>query len=62
MFDHVIEYLRTLRYSDAELAMPVGRSDLVLLVREADFYGLPELSAKVRPKPSNFPNSPPEAP
>lgn len=47
VFDHVIEYLRTLRYSDAELPMPVDRKELALLVREADFYGLPELSAKV---------------
>ena len=46
VFDHVIEYLRTVRFSDAELPLPRGRADLALLVREADFYGLPGLSAK----------------
>ncbi len=47
VFDHVIEYLRTVRFSDAELPLPRGRAELALLVREADFYGLPGLSAKV---------------
>ena len=47
VFDHVIEYLRSLRYNDAELPMPLEHRDLTLLVREADFYGLPDLSAKV---------------
>ena len=44
----MIEYLRTVRFSDAELPLPRTRAELALLVREADFYGLPGLSAKVR--------------
>jgi hypothetical protein len=48
VFDHVIEYLRTVRFSDAELPLPRGRADLALLLREANFYGLPGLSAKAR--------------
>ena len=59
VFDHVLEYLRTLRYSDTELPMPLGRADLELLVREAAFYGLPDLSTKVKAPP---PRSTPAAP
>ena len=48
VFDHVIEYLRTVRFSDAELPLPRSRADLALLLREANFYGLPGLSVKAR--------------